>query len=541
MRREDFVRGSKKKWIWTGLIIGSLVLCYGCQKKQQATKTAVPEQTVKIEVTPEADGITGPEKRITKDWEISEASLDRQIRVIMENERLWRYDYREEDDSELYQGAAFYKYAVTDLNQNGRLEILSVTYNGNGHYPCNDYFEVNQEMDGLVEITCDVSDSECAMTDTYTDSCPVYFDQKNHVYRYDISETDMVLQDGALKATCYSCWESEDRYDEEDYPVTKYKFYDGKGKRISPREWLRLKSSYFEKWTQRQAEFRWFYTIQEKEEAEEIEDVLEQQQLSKQAKKNPISKEELYNRLKRSYEHFGFRVDPLTVSKQLKLIADHAWYWMPWQNGKMADLEPGMYSFVLTDLDSNGRLEIMVSTKHGSGGVSENYYYEVNEMGDALVDITPEGKYQADWLGTSLNQYVYYYEVYPGINEHHYIAGDTIYHYVVQDGMWGGAGNGTVVIQDLCLQDGKLTVEDFAKKKLRKGKASYYSLEDGSQKEISKAKFQKLKKQYFQKLSNVVSVKQRRTFHWFKIGAGISEDKLFEKLETAYINWEYVM
>lgn len=521
----------------TGIRLVALLLAAGLLTGCWATMDNVEKREEKQ--LSKADATEESELTATKDREISEDLLEKQIQVILDNETLWRYDYREEND-EAYQGAAFYKYAVTDLDQNGRLEILSVMYSGNEQHPYHDYYEVNQEMDGLDQITCDVSDSICEMTDLYTDQCPVYLDEKNNVYHYDISQTDMVLQKGVLKATCYSYWDSEYVYGPDDYPVERYKFYDGNEKRISPVEWLKLQRSHFEEMEQRQAVFRWFYTINEKEETEEIEDIFEQQKFSKKAKKNPITQKELSNRLRRSYAHFGFRTDLLTVSKQLELIVQQVRQWMPWQNGDMADLEPDMYSFVLTDLDSNGRLELIVSTTHGSGNVSENDYYEVNEVGNALVDITPEVKYQADWRsGYSLDQSVYYYEDYHEINEHHYITGDTTYHYMVQDGIWGGAGNGMVVVQDLYLKDGKITVEDIVKKKLVQGRSTYYTVEGGVQKKISRVEYQKRKKKHFMELSDVVSSKQCRVFHWFKLKEDISEKKLLEKLETAYMNWEY--
>ncbi|MDO4167019.1 MAG: hypothetical protein Q4D32_06420, partial [Eubacteriales bacterium] len=78
-----------------------------------------------------------------RDIDIDMASLEQQIQVIIDNEKLWKYDYREQEDeysSTIYQGAVNYDYMICDLDQNGRVEIFCQTYQGNGHYPTNDYF-----------------------------------------------------------------------------------------------------------------------------------------------------------------------------------------------------------------------------------------------------------------------------------------------------------------------------------------------------------------------------------------------------------------
>lgn len=75
-------------------------------------------------------------------------------------------------------------YTVTDLNQNGRLELISSSCSGTGLYSSSFFFEVTPSLDDiqLCERTLTEGDSEADIT--FTDSIPVYYDVSNQVYYY---------------------------------------------------------------------------------------------------------------------------------------------------------------------------------------------------------------------------------------------------------------------------------------------------------------------------------------------------------------------
>ena len=70
----------------------------------------------------------------------SASSEEAQLALIAQNASLWLGDTSFGDT---------YQYAVTDLDQNGRLEILTSSLQGTGLYTYSTFHEVNKTMDGL--------------------------------------------------------------------------------------------------------------------------------------------------------------------------------------------------------------------------------------------------------------------------------------------------------------------------------------------------------------------------------------------------------
>ncbi len=474
-----------------------------------------------------------------RDTDIDTASLEQQIQVIIDNEKLWKYDYREQEDeysSIVYQGAVNYNYMICDLNQNGRVEIFCQTYPGNGGYPINDYYEVNTKQDGLDHISFE-SKSEDRESDfaDFAEACAVYYDESADIYHYALSdwrrssaidhseaELDVVLRDGVLCEKEYCSWEQKNTLEKssgEEQLGWEYSFYDQERQKISAREWYEISRDYFQPMTDRLAVFQWFQTVDIDEDYGAV----------------PITDQELAQRMEKSYQNFGFvsaASNKLSVDDQIQLIAQQKEVWMPWlKETKPVDIEPESYFFLINDLDHNGRLEVFVSFMGGTGGISENAYYEVDEEGKNLVEITPETENQTDWLGTEPDQYMVYY----------YTDLDEIYHYSVGDGAWGGAGSGEYISQDLYLQDGELCVTNFAMKELKQGKSTYYRLEDGIRTKITKKQYQKLQSRHFLNLSEDEDMvgEDAAIFHWFSLSEHLSEKELIETLETAYMNWAY--
>ena len=65
--------------------------------------------------------------------------IEKQLNLIMNNKNLWYKDTEFEK----------YSYAVTDLDKNGRIEIISSVCQGTGIYTYTEIYEVNESMDDL--------------------------------------------------------------------------------------------------------------------------------------------------------------------------------------------------------------------------------------------------------------------------------------------------------------------------------------------------------------------------------------------------------
>lgn len=104
--------------------------------------------------------------------------IENQLQIILDN-YIW--------PSEHY----IYRYAITDLDQNGRLEFISTIQQGSGKYTDSYYYEVNESFNGLTDLK--MTKLEESGADIVVDSVPVYYDLDNNIYYYIFND---VLKDG---------------------------------------------------------------------------------------------------------------------------------------------------------------------------------------------------------------------------------------------------------------------------------------------------------------------------------------------------------
>lgn len=107
------------------------------------------------------------------------SSTDRQLSVIWENRSLW-----EKEDL-----ADAWCYAVTDLDSNGRLELVSSFTQGTGHFVTTRLFEVNADHTGLVSIeNVNEYGENIILTSGYQssglESVPSFYDSATDTYYY---------------------------------------------------------------------------------------------------------------------------------------------------------------------------------------------------------------------------------------------------------------------------------------------------------------------------------------------------------------------
>ena len=121
------------------------------------------------------EGIDEYHKSENRESGLLNTEVGRQIELLADNLDLWAGTM----DSEGIE----YFYTVTDMDHNGRLELIISSCQGTGLYTFSNYFEVNNTLDGLaaVEGNRREGDSEA---DIIVDSAPVYYDAGNKVYYY---------------------------------------------------------------------------------------------------------------------------------------------------------------------------------------------------------------------------------------------------------------------------------------------------------------------------------------------------------------------
>ena len=91
-----------------------------------------------------SNNISGDTKNSGEKEQTKAINVEKQIDVIMNNIDTWNLS----TDEDIY---APYGYAITDLDQNGRLEIIASSCQGTGIYTYSNYYEVNESRYILIE------------------------------------------------------------------------------------------------------------------------------------------------------------------------------------------------------------------------------------------------------------------------------------------------------------------------------------------------------------------------------------------------------
>ena len=182
-------------------------------------------------------------------------STKEQLNIIMSNMNLWYKDNEYEK----------YSYAVTDLDQNGRIEIISSICQGTGIYTYTEIYEINENVDGLNLCESNLMEYD-SQADIIKNQFVVFYDEANSQYHYvfdDLTKNgaaeyyenkrDFCLSDGrieekylARKTTIYhdasptiTYTDLEDKeITEEEYNKIENKVFENYEKMIVNIEWL---------------------------------------------------------------------------------------------------------------------------------------------------------------------------------------------------------------------------------------------------------------------------------------------------------------
>ena len=223
----------KSPIILLSAVTGSCVFLSGCGKQEE------PAQEILSEEDDEDEEIIHhtEEERPEIVEEIKDKDLDPQIDLFIENRDTWQIPAEE---VATYDSVGYY---VTDLDHNGRAELVTVCWSSEFEFSEDMIYEVNKEGDGLDLITMKVSgmdSDEDISPDMATNISPYsYFDKRKQAFHYLIEDyyhnydetvwttryTDVMLLDGKLHVDVYAVSEMEYAWDDGD-PVCTYRLPD---------------------------------------------------------------------------------------------------------------------------------------------------------------------------------------------------------------------------------------------------------------------------------------------------------------------------
>lgn len=213
-------------------------------------------------------------------------------------------------------------------------------------------------------------------------------------------------------------------------------------------------------------------------------------------------------------------VPAMDQAQQLKLISQQAEMW------QQAEHEDGWWGYTVTDLDRNGRLELITSHEAGSARLTDTLMWEVNERLDRLVPCPQD---EACGLVMELREGwqdgqtfpVYYCQDWRGDR----------YYYILEDHVSGGAMGYYENIRAVTLEDGRLSGTFLAYKDVEYGpdQKENASYRDAGKAAISQEGYNAAAARHFEGY-----VERQAVIQWVPGVQGLSEAELYTKLENSY-------
>ena len=246
----------KNKYIKRLMVLGlTACLLGGCgNDKEETTKqiTKTSEEQ-KEDTTNETEQIASGEETV------NDSDIKAQLQVIAEESDTWM--------SELEYAEEVYQYAVTDLDADGRLEIIVSNMGGTGAYTYSQFYVVNEACDGLSEITANFMEGD-SQPDIISDDEPVmaYTDSEGVIHyivedfiklsagEYYNAIGEISLKDDGISYNVLAI--NIETYDEEENCVETYE--DANGNAISKEEYQDMaKTAFSDAVTQEEIVFGW--------------------------------------------------------------------------------------------------------------------------------------------------------------------------------------------------------------------------------------------------------------------------------------------
>lgn len=197
-------------------------------------------------------------------------SLQEQTQLIMDKEDEWK----------LKEATEKWYYTITDLDHNGRYEVITAILQGTGLYTYADFYEVNETYDGLNKCSFKFEEGD-SQADIIVDKCDCYYDEANDIYYYnivDVMRIGMAQHSEAEYAVSLNGGKIEQKvivsmlegYDENKEAVIEY--YDGQGNVVDKEYFDKAVEEFFKGMEKTEVQFQW--TEVEPEVKNEIVDIM---------------------------------------------------------------------------------------------------------------------------------------------------------------------------------------------------------------------------------------------------------------------------
>ncbi len=265
--------------LFTALAVTVSLCSCGVKKNEQnnspaeadvsASAAAVAEEKNGQEETADIQETAEPDKPANgQEGMKSEVEESAQIALIASQVKKWTKMDSDSDDGEPY-----CSYAVTDLDQNGRLEIIeSSADQGSGRFTTSEYFQVNEAGDDLEQLS--ISDEEYSQDDIVSNMDTVYYDESTGEYHYITGDfatagaatgfvdtvTFLTLREGSIESELLAVREREalknGKFRTKYYKMTKK----GKEKKLSKLEYdeEEIADSWFSGCAKSSVDISWF-------------------------------------------------------------------------------------------------------------------------------------------------------------------------------------------------------------------------------------------------------------------------------------------
>ena len=250
-----------------------------------------------------SNNISGDTKNSGEKEQTEIINIEKQMDVIMRNIDTWNLL----TDDDIY---APYGYAITDLDQNGRLEIIASSCQGTGIYTYSNYYEVNDNLNGLNKIERNIEEYS-SEADIMIPTVKVFIDKSKNEYHYIFDDLlkngaaeyyenkqDIVLKNGKLSEKLIAF--KDTIYNDKGEPTVTLK--DADNNQITLEDYTTIENKIFSNLELKLANIEWITTAD--------------------VDFSSVSGDELKNKLTESYEKFGFsdiEVD-ITLDEEFSLI-----------------------------------------------------------------------------------------------------------------------------------------------------------------------------------------------------------------------------
>lgn len=256
----------------------------GCKQPMEAISETANSSVQTTPENPVQNDLTEAAEESTENTDLSKEQIHEQLELIASKKDFW---YPED---EFMMDA--YMYAVTDLDQNGQLELITSLLAGTGLFTTSSFFEVNSEWNDLLLCPTNFIEGD-SQPDIMLDHIPVYFDPSDQTYHYIVTDTirngaaesyhstqSLILKDGKIQADVLG--RSSTIYSDGGSKVV-CSYEDSNGQEITEEDYTSIASHHFSDLEAMDASFLW----------QKLSDL------------NALSQEELIGQLEMSYQNFS--------------------------------------------------------------------------------------------------------------------------------------------------------------------------------------------------------------------------------------------